>query len=95
LLRVEDRRAREWYMAEAGAGGQSHGRHHSVRPERCFRSVVRYSVLHGNEQLFASKYKLVLPSKEELRAELKREQRLLENSSESGKATKARMPARS
>jgi hypothetical protein len=51
--------------------------------------VVRYSVLHGNEQLFASKYKLVLPSEEELRAELEREQRLLENSSESGKATKS------
>jgi len=41
-------------------------------------SVVRYSVLHDNEQLFASKYKLVLPSEEELRAELEREQRLLE-----------------
>lgn len=36
-------------------------------------SVVRYSVLHGNEQLFASKYKLVLPSDDELRAELDRE----------------------
>ena len=36
-------------------------------------SVVRYSVLQGSEQLFASKYKLVLPSKEELRAELDRE----------------------
>ena len=36
-------------------------------------SVVRYSVLEGNEQLFASKYKLVLPSEEELRAELDRE----------------------
>ncbi|HEX4960581.1 MAG TPA: PDDEXK nuclease domain-containing protein [Thermoanaerobaculia bacterium] len=40
-------------------------------------SVVRYSVLHGSEQLFASKYRLVLPSEEELRAELDREQRLL------------------
>jgi predicted nuclease of restriction endonuclease-like (RecB) superfamily len=40
-------------------------------------SVVRYSVLHGNEKLFASKYKLVLPTEEELRAELNREQRLL------------------
>jgi len=40
-------------------------------------SVVRYSVLHGNEHLFASKYKLVLPSEAELRAELEREQRLL------------------
>jgi len=36
-------------------------------------SVVRYSVLHESEQLFASRYKLVLPSEEELRAELARE----------------------
>ncbi len=28
------------------------------------------SLTHGNEQLFASKYKLYLPSKEELRAEI-------------------------
>jgi hypothetical protein len=34
-------------------------------------------VLQGDEQLFASKYRLVLPSEEELRAELDREQRLL------------------
>ncbi len=40
-------------------------------------SVVRYSVLHGNEQLFASKYKLVLPSEEELRVELERERAVL------------------
>ena len=45
--------------------------------------MVRYSVLHGNEQLFASKYKLVLPTEEELRAELEREQLLLESVSES------------
>lgn len=42
-------------------------------------SVVRYSVLNDNEQLFASKYKLVLPSEEELRAELEREQARLES----------------
>ena len=36
-------------------------------------SVVRYSVLQDSEQLFASKYRLVLPSEEELRAELDRE----------------------
>lgn len=35
-------------------------------------SVVRYSVLHGNEQLFASRYRLVLPTEEELRRELER-----------------------
>jgi predicted nuclease of restriction endonuclease-like (RecB) superfamily len=40
-------------------------------------SVVRYSVLHGHENLFASKYKLVLPSEDELRTELDREQDLL------------------
>ena len=33
--------------------------------------IAKYSILHGNEQLFASKYKLYLPSEEELRAEIK------------------------
>ncbi|MBO5097439.1 MAG: DUF1016 family protein [Agathobacter sp.] len=32
--------------------------------------IARYSVLHDNEQLFASKYKLYLPTEEELRAEI-------------------------
>lgn len=35
--------------------------------------VVRHSVLNGSEQLFVSRYKLVLPSEEELRRELDRE----------------------
>lgn len=37
--------------------------------------IARYSVLHGNEQLFASKYKLFLPSEEELRTEIERQKR--------------------
>jgi predicted nuclease of restriction endonuclease-like (RecB) superfamily len=37
------------------------------------QSVVRYSVLNDSEQLFASKYRLVLPSEEELRRELERD----------------------
>jgi predicted nuclease of restriction endonuclease-like (RecB) superfamily len=37
-------------------------------------SVVKYSVLAGNEQLFATKYRLVPPSEDELRVELEREQ---------------------
>lgn len=37
------------------------------------QSVARYSVLHESEQLFASKYRLVLPSEEELRREIERE----------------------
>jgi hypothetical protein len=32
--------------------------------------IARYSVLHGNEQLFASNYKLYLPTEEELRKEI-------------------------
>ena len=32
--------------------------------------VVRYSMLNGSDQLFAAKYKLYLPSEEELRAEI-------------------------
>ena len=42
------------------------------------QSVVRYSVQEGNEQLLASKYKLVLPSEEQLRNELDRQWAALE-----------------
>jgi predicted nuclease of restriction endonuclease-like (RecB) superfamily len=42
------------------------------------QSVVRYSVLHESEQLFASKYRLVLPSEDELRQELERDRQALE-----------------
>ena len=48
-------------------------------------SVVRYSVLHDSEQVFASRYKLVLPSEEELRRELERERAaLLEQTEQDG-----------
>jgi predicted nuclease of restriction endonuclease-like (RecB) superfamily len=42
------------------------------------QSVARYSVLHESEQLFASKYRLVLPSEEELRREIDRERAALD-----------------
>ena len=38
--------------------------------------IARYSILKGNEQLFASKYKTYLPSEEELRAEIETQKRL-------------------
>lgn len=38
--------------------------------------IARYSVLHGNEQLFAGKYNLCLPSDEELRIEIERQKRI-------------------
>ena len=41
------------------------------------KSVARYSVLHESEQLFASKYRLILPSEEELRQELEFESNAL------------------
>jgi predicted nuclease of restriction endonuclease-like (RecB) superfamily len=37
------------------------------------QALVKYSVLDENKQIFASKYKLVLPTTEELKAELERE----------------------
>ena len=37
------------------------------------KDIARYSVLKGNEQLFATKYKLYLPSEEELKAEIDRQ----------------------
>lgn len=40
--------------------------------------IARYSVLHGNEQLFASKYRLCLPKEEELRAEIEMQKRIFE-----------------
>lgn len=44
------------------------------------QSVVRYSVLHESEQLFASKYRLVLPTEEELRQEIEREREAIDAS---------------
>ncbi len=41
-------------------------------------SIVKYSVLADNENLFASKYRLYLPTEEELKAELERERELIE-----------------
>jgi predicted nuclease of restriction endonuclease-like (RecB) superfamily len=38
--------------------------------------IARYSVLHGNEQLFATKYKLCLPNESELRAEIERQKEI-------------------
>ena len=38
--------------------------------------IARYSIMHGNDQLFASKYKLYLPSEEELRAEIETQKQL-------------------
>ena len=41
-------------------------------------TVVKYSVLSDKENLFASKYKLYLPTEEELKRELERERQVIE-----------------
>ena len=40
--------------------------------------MVRYTLPEGSKQIFASKYKLYLPTEEELKAELERERKMLE-----------------
>ena len=41
--------------------------------------IARYSVLKGNEQLFASKYKLYLPTEEELVREIEKQKEEFED----------------
>ena len=38
--------------------------------------MARYSVLHGNEQIFQAKYLTLLPSKEELAKEIERQKEI-------------------
>ena len=42
------------------------------------RTIVKYSVLNENKQLFASKYMMYLPTEAELVKELEREKHLIE-----------------
>ena len=49
---------------------------------RCVMRVLdnkaKYSILNGNEQLFASKYKLILPDEKELRREIERQKMIFQ-----------------
>ena len=47
--------------------------------------IARYSILKGNEQLFATKYQLMLPSKEQLKEEIER-QKMIFNLQKSDKS---------
>jgi len=48
------------------------------------KDIARYSILKGNEHLFATKYKLYLPTEEELRIEIEREKEFIRLQLESG-----------
>jgi hypothetical protein len=45
-------------------------------------AIVKYSVLNDEKQVFASKYKLTLPTVEELQREMEQERRLIEDLNE-------------
>ena len=47
-----------------------------------YDTMVKYSVLHESEQIFASKYMTVLPTAEELQNELERNQLLYSSGNE-------------
>ena len=46
--------------------------------------IARYSILHGNEKLFASKYKLYLPTEEELKKEIEEQKMIFQLQHKSG-----------
>ena len=50
--------------------------------------IARYSVMHGNEQLFASKYKLYLPTEEKLKAEIETQKAMFYLQQQSSKEEK-------
>ena len=52
------------------------GRRTLLQVDDTDEDVARYSILKGNEQLFATKYKTYLPSQEELRREIERQKEL-------------------
>jgi hypothetical protein len=47
-------------------------------------AIAKYSILKGNEQLFASKYELILPKAAELQAEINRQAELVKMQLEIG-----------
>ena len=53
-------------------------------------AIARYSALNRSDQLFASKYMLYLPTEEELRIELERERRLIEEKQADATSTVAK-----
>ena len=91
LLRVEDSTARTFYEAEAintrWSTRQLERQIASLLFDRLALSrdkngvsdaVVRYTLPEDNNQIFASRYKLYLPTEEELAAEIQKERRFIE-----------------
>jgi len=81
LLRVEKSEARDWFMNEAANQNWSvralERQINSLYYERLKMSRDKKPVVKGNKRLFASKYKLYLPTEKELIAEIEREKALI------------------
>ena len=88
LLRVGSEKARNGYIDEAANQNWSsralERRIGTLYYERLPMSRDKAAVIQGNEQLFASKCKLILPSDDELRAELDREHAQLQSEQQRG-----------
>jgi DUF1016 N-terminal domain/YhcG PDDEXK nuclease domain len=88
LMRVPDAAARRWYADEAASQGcvfdgqmRQSGDNPTMGLILCSErneAVARYSLLADSEQRFASRYRLWLPTEEELKAELERDRALIE-----------------
>ena len=50
------------------------------------KDIARYSILKGNEQIFASKYKLLLPSEEELAKEISKQKEIFQLQQDSNRS---------
>ena len=53
--------------------------------------IAKYSILKENEQLFATKYKLYLPSEEELRKEIENQKLLFELKAQNKKTSRKKI----
>ena len=53
--------------------------------------IAKYSILEENEQLFATKYKLYLPSEEELRKEIENQKLLFELKAQNKKTSRKKI----
>ena len=84
LMRVENENAREFYMQEAYYERElmNEGDNPPIGIVLCAdksESVVKYTLPENETKIFASKYKLYLPSEEELLRELNQEYQALES----------------
>jgi len=86
LLRIENEQERLWYMQEAANEGWSFRTldrnintqyfHRIVLCSETNGDVVRFSSLADNPQMYAAKYKLYLPTQEELTREIERQKEI-------------------